>query len=393
MSAETRDDGVPGSHPYNRVLRTDDWVISAKEDWRSQATEWCALERRALPSPFHSYTWAASWYEIAEASKAASPLVVTGRYKDDRSLTVLLALCRSRRFGLTMVSPADKGASDYFKPLMDERSAKTLPPMALAGFFKALPDVLPRHDLVMLNRLDSEDLPILPSDWPHNTIRLAPVGTWSMDLDQVTRESLKSRLSSRLRKTLGSKIRAMEKNLPRRVEHHWPLKDTDVLQSVLDMQAKRFETTGHRNRVAEGPWRDLYASIVKSNSAETHLAASLLFSGTTLTAGMIGIVTGSNYIGLVQTFRHGPAERYSPGTQIVFETLGKALDEGIASFELSIGDQPYKRSFGCQRRPLHTVVLPKTLLGKAAWCGWLARHAVRGLTGGLKRSGTHRGSA
>jgi CelD/BcsL family acetyltransferase involved in cellulose biosynthesis len=377
MSSSVRDDSSKMARSACNSIQYKNWVITGDPNWRSYKEKWEQLEQHAPPSPFHSVAWVTSWYEIAEASGEAEPLLVTGSYADDTAPVILLALCRTRQFGLDIVCAADLGVSDYFKPLIHTDKSKDLPDGAFSDFFHGLPDVLSKHDLLLLSRLDPSGSSIGANNWPKHNIHNIPVGTWGLDLSDAAAPDIQDRLSVKLRKTLRSKTRAMKRQRQRRVEYHWPLKNTQVLDSVLQMQSERLDEIGRKSPISQRPWNDLYRRLISANDPKTFMAATVLYDGITQVAGAIGIVSGSSFVGLVLTFKHGPADRYSPGMQVVLETIVKAQQEGIQNFELSIGDQPYKKSFGCQRRPLYTILVPRTVKGRVAWATWQARHFVR----------------
>ena len=360
------------SHPLP-ASDSVDWLITVTRDWREVSVAWERLSAD-VAAPFQSPAWVSAWFDHAETLGVAQPLVAIGTSRADQQPEIVLPLCLYRRHGLRVVSPPDHGVTDYVRIPAAPEIAQDAD--RLKSFFAALPSHLPPHDVFQISRFDAKG-GVSPDDIfaPGHVAELS-MSAWSTTLGQPDHPPPIQRLTRNLRKTVGQAQRSIEKVGKRRVATHWPVTDRAPLDVIWQMRRRRMETKG-RSDVVEDGWLELYLRLAESNSEVLSLNATILYAGDAAVAASLGIRSGSSFVAQILTMEPGMADRYSPGMQVALENLAEAERQGVEIYDLSIGDQSYKRRFGCDPRPLWTIVVPRSVSGYAAWAAWRGRHRLR----------------
>lgn len=351
------------------------WTISVDKCWRHLRPAWSRLQEHGHHTPFQHFDWISTWYEMATKYGLGTPLIVRGNYDTDTKQEILIPLFLHRKFGLTIISPPDFGVSDFFRPLTNCKEG--FANEVLAEFFQTLTPLLPLHDVLTFGRVDDEGQISIRNALPQKFIRPATVNAWHLTFDSDEIRAPEEFLSNKLKKTLKRKTNKMNANMHREVNHYWPLHDEGLLARVMEMRRENLRKTGIEDILKGRPWTGFYEKLLSAQNAGLNLNLTELKANEEPVAYILGVTSGGYYVGLILTMEHGSHDRYSPGTQVAYESMQEAKRCGIHTFDLSIGDQPYKKSFGCSPRPLYTVVVPNSTKGSVAWLLWRARHRLR----------------
>lgn len=74
-----------------------------------------------------------------------------------------------------------------------------------------------------------------------------------------------------------------------------------------------------------------------------------------------------------------PLVRYSPGEQLLIHVMKEAAATGVPTFDFLVGDEPYKRAWSDEARPVSTYILgPNTTSRRAIEAWFRTRQAIRG---------------
>lgn len=351
------------------------WTISIDKSWRQLRPVWSRMQEHGHHTPFQHFDWISTWYEMATKYGLGTPFIVRGVYAADKKHEILIPLFLHRKFGITIISPPDFGVSDFFRPLTNCKDG--FANEVFAEFFQTLMSALPQHDVLTFGRVDDKGQISIRNALPRKFIRPATVNAWHLTFDTDEIGISGKFLSKKLKKTLKRKTDKMNTNMRREVNHYWPLHDENLLERAMEMRRKNFLKTGVADILTGGPWTKFYEELLSAQNAGLNLNLTELKANEEPIAYTLGVTSGGYYVGLILTMKHGSHDRYSPGMQVAYESMQEAKRRRIHTFDLSIGDQPYKKSFGCSSRPLYTVVVPNSLKGSAAWLLWQARHRLR----------------
>lgn len=353
----------------------DQWNVSVEENWRLLRPVWERLQANENYSPFQHFEWVSNWYQIAIQHGLGTALVVHGTRGSDNKQEIVVPLFVYRRFGLTIISAPDLGVSDFFRPLTG--CTEAFPDGVLADFFETMSRKLPPHDVLSLARIDDSGQVSVRKGFQKKFVRQAPLSAWHLEFDPAEHWTPDQALSKKFRQTLTRKTRRMAENVERQVKHYWPLRDESLLARVMGMRSRNLQDAGRKDVLSGGPWTELYRKLVETQNAELTVNVTELKADGDPVAYVLGVASGAYCVVLIVTMKRGSLDRYSPGVQVAYECIQEARRRGIRTFDLSIGDQPYKKNLGCRPRPLYTIVVPHSAKGTIAWLLWRARHQLR----------------
>jgi CelD/BcsL family acetyltransferase involved in cellulose biosynthesis len=346
----------------------DVWHVKVFDRLDQLESAWRALEARGRCSLFQSYDWLSVWYEVTSRHGAAEPVVVTAARNEAAAIDVILPLCRVRRTGYWEICSPDV-VSDFTGPLFA--------PEALAehGQMRALwmqiLGALPECDVVRLRAIPEQiggyrnPLVELPD------IQSYPCSAWGVPLAETAEAEPPAPIDRRMLKKTTRRRRQMEKaHMCRFSWQQCENRLPGLLEKLVEIRLQRFGELGRQEVLRDAVWLDFYRTIV----ARTHRAieatvACLEADGETVAASL-GFVHDGVFHDLLPARLGGNWNRYAPGFQLMLDTIRESTRRGLTYFDLTIGDEPYKRSMGAQRRPLFQIFVPMSGRGRLLHTMW-----------------------
>jgi CelD/BcsL family acetyltransferase involved in cellulose biosynthesis len=316
--------------------------------------------------PFQDPHWLACWYETLGRVPGVTALVVAIRSADDDRLRLLLPLIRQARFGCARLLAWDSGVGDYNGPLVAADFAPTAD--VLAEIWHGIRAALPKADVIEIHKTPERvggrinpfiDLPeVRRSDFSGHPLPLAGGFERLVEtrFDGTNRRSLvRKRRKLAAKGRLDFAVASGEAAIP-------------DLERVLCWRSRRFPTAAET--AADGRNWGFYRRLVAT--AGIARVATLSLDGVPV-AGCFGTVTGSSF----QLIAIGHEERWnnwSPGMLAIEDMIAWACDQGLESFDFTVGEEGYKFAFGVDRAPLFDLCVPLTLAGRLV----LVARALRG---------------
>ena len=301
------------------------------------------------------------------------PLILTGSRRADGRPDIILPLCRYKAYGCTIISSPDLGVSDLYEPILSK--ALLGDGDALETFVQQARTVLPPHDLIFISKLEASADGTAPSLARPRFLAQLPYSAWSMDLCGTTDAA--NLVKSKTRRTVRQKIKQMQRTTSRRIAFYDGVVGADTLDIIFRMRAERFSAINRPDGLKLAAWRQLYEEICKGRHPDLKPFATLLTCEDQPVGAQLGIQHKGHFVGTLLSFKMGPYERYSPGTQIVFENVRRLATNGARRLDLSGGDQPYKRQLGCTPRPLYEMVVPGSFKGTVLWVLWRSKNNLK----------------
>lgn len=229
---------------------------------------------------------------------------------------------------------------------------------------KARPDI----DLIHLERQLPEaggrrnPLLFLPS-MPSPNIAL------SLDLSQGIEAVLERTNGKRKRKKQRAQMRKFEAAGGYRALTSATADDVDMLfDAFLAMKHQRFAAMGIHDVFAEPKIRNFFRRLFTESLRCA--AAPFRLDGLDV-GGTLRAVTGSSVAGGVITCEFGAIREdelssISPGEFLLFRNIEQASADGFTTYDLGVGDEPYKRHW-CDVETVHfDTMVPLTLRGRIA---------------------------
>ena len=369
--------GVAGEPMLRPVAKGSPLSVQLESQFDFNSAEYRRLHARAGATAFQAPSWLTGIGRSIAPKKDAEPFTVTVRDRSER-LVLVLPFVRTQRKGIRRIEFADLGVSDYNAVVYDPLNAAAL--LADPTLHVRIGKLLAPCDVVSLQKLPGDDA-VLAALFP--LARRAPmrlsayparlIGTWP--------EWRAGHLSKRLRSDLERKRRSLA-----RIDRL----SFDVVQSEPEVRrafdalrrfrAARFEKIGAVDLLQEPAYFEFYLGQalagLTTGSARTYC---LSVAGAPV-AVVFGLVHERTFSFLLLGFDQDTYPRPSLGLLIVEDAMRHSLDEGLTTFDFTIGDHPYKTEFGATVAPMFEAHWPRSPRGWfSVLMGEIEREAKRKL--------------
>jgi len=351
-----------------RVSSTSGISVDFMRDWRRAALRLNAGHRTAFQ---HGY-WLGAWYE---AFHGVPPLIaVISDATTGKDIAVVPMISHTRR-GIRVVEFADLGVSDNNAPILacdaalDAAGARMIG-AALVDGLRALPD---RFDLLRLKKM-----PAYVGAKPNPLVTLGRPGSCSLNGNLVlTGDDYADYQASIKRLQLPRCWRVFSRLGSARFEIATDVERAREFLYVMDVQQEE------RMRQLRSPFvlnddahARFYREVARQGVAEGYAVISALVCDKGIVATTLGVRHGATYFLLRISHTGKTWANFSPGLLVTEHTMAALHAQGVRRFDLSIGNQDYKRRLGAEPVALTDVSVA------LSWRGVpyvLRDHAAQGL--------------
>lgn len=352
-----------------------DWRVRVGGDLAAFADVWPALDdahgHHALA--FQCRDVLAVWLDTIGAARRVEPLLV--RVDDARGAPVmLLPLALERSGGVRHLVFMDGGVADYNAPVLFPGAA-ALDAQAMHGLWRRILAALPACDVIAFTKMPGKvgamDNPLAllgarPDRQSAYLMDLAkpPPATSSgkpfkgislfRDSDRQRRRLAETgRLAFRIAETAAERARFL---------------------AVMQRQKRRryLETRGIDSFQRPG-YLAYYDAMTSRLGPGGQVSLAALYLDETPLAAHWGIVTKRRFYYLMPSYEAGEWSKYSPGSLLMENLVAWCRAQGMESFDLGVGDEPYKLKIAHATVPLLSLTMPQTLAGRA----WVATRDLR----------------
>lgn len=354
--------------PDDRVSSTSGIAVDFVRDWRQAALRLNAGHRTAFQ---HGY-WLGAWYE---AFHDLAPLIaVISDAATGKDIAVVPLISHIRR-GIRVVEFADLGVSDNNAPILAldaalDGAAMDMIGKALVDALCALPD---RFDLLRLRKM-----PAHVGGKPNPLVSLGRIGSSSLNGNLVlTGDSYDDYLASIKRMQMPRCWRVFGRHAGARFEIATDVTRAHELLDVMDAQQQaRMRKLGSRFVLNDDTHARFYREVARQGVADGYAVVSVLVCDEGVVATTLGVRHGATYFLLCISHAGDAWSSCSPGLLVTERTMAALHAQGVRRFDLSIGNQDYKRRFGAEPVPLTDVSV--ALSWRGAPYAW-RDHAAQGL--------------
>ncbi len=110
-------------------------------------------------------------------------------------------------------------------------------------------------------------------------------------------------------------------------------------------------------------YRNFYEDVLlRDQAGEFALLHELRVEGETVATTLALNFQGARYV-LMSTFEAGDWKSCSPGNVMMVECIADSVARNHHYFDLTIGNEPYKRDFAATPRPLYSAIKPLSMKG------------------------------
>lgn len=329
----------------------------------------CALAHCAAYG-FQAYEWARAWQ--CTIGQAEGVRVVVAECQDAAGKTVMLWPLAIHREGRLRVLRFLGGVvTDYNAPIVAPDFVQQLAPGAIDLLWQQVLAALPRVDLVWLRRMPATIEGVI-----NPMTRLAASrhteNAYAATLP-ATAEAFKAARSSKLFADARRQLRRLNDIAPVVMIERASGEQAQALTAVMAVQkSRRWHESNGRDLFAEPGYLAFYQSLAAGEHAWSHVAVSGLCVGDTPVATHWGIIFRGRHYWLMPGYEAGEWGKFSSGRLLMQHMIDWSIEQGLTVFDLTVGDEEYKKAWADHTLALHEWVLPRTLAG---WVPILKRRA------------------
>lgn len=351
-----------------RVSGRSDIAIDFVRDWREAASRLNAGRRTAFQ---HGY-WLGAWYQ---AFDDVAPLIaVVSDAATGKDIAMVPMISHVRR-GIRIVEFADLGVSDNNAPILagdtalDAAAARAIG-RALVAALRTLPD---GFDLLRLRKMPAE-----VGGKPNPLVSMGRIGSSSLNGNLVLiGDDYADYQASIKRMQMPRSWRVFSRHDGARFEIATDVARAHELMDVMDVQQQaRMRELGSPFVLNDAAHARFYREVACQGIADGYAVVSALVCEEGIVGTSFGVRQGATYYLLRISHAGESWSSCSPGRLIIERTMAALHAKGVRRFDLSIGNQDYKRRFGAVRVPLTDVSVA------LSWRGLpfaLRDHAAQGL--------------
>lgn len=334
------------------------------DDLAAVEPTWRGLETQAITTPYQRFDWIAAYLAAGFEPDADRAYVVL---YDHGEPIALLPLTVKTRLGLRMTQIIGMPISNVDGLVFDPAHADRITPEAIRTMFAALADAGHPTDVVSFHCLSKDWAgianPLLA--FPH---ALAPNRLYVESLEPFNPQG-KYALPKHRRKNIRYSRRKLEDEFGplRLVQAQTPEEVVVIEEAFLAQRARRFAVMGVENIFAKPEFRRFFIDLATSQIGERRPAMALhaLYAGDTVLATSIGTFANTHYSHYMNSTTDGDAARYSIIGVLLTMLLDQLRSEGIASFDIGLGDFDYKYDWSTPI-DVYDCLVPLTVRGHLA---------------------------
>ncbi|MEL6967740.1 MAG: GNAT family N-acetyltransferase [Pseudomonadota bacterium] len=328
---------------------------------------------QAGATPFQLPIWLENFVTTLCPHRGATPFFIA--IEDAGELIGTVPLIRRRKSGLTLLETCDLGVSDYAAPVLSPtaRTAFADDPSLQTAFKKSLP----AHDVLRIRPVRADHSPLwgslltsspIPLGFSAHAVDLAP------PFEDWRAAHLDRSFASQARRKKKRWFKQADVRLERLSD---PGAIRDAIKRLAHQRAGRFEG----DPIQQPAVADFYASVAQEGA---NPSVALAETWTMTSDGApVGIVFGLTHRGrfhyLLIGMDYETFGRHSPGLQFYEGLIEDWMNRGGTSFDFTIGDEPFKRNYGCKPTPIVGYLQAGSWKGQAALA--LLKSRLMGTTG------------
>lgn len=334
---------------------------------------WQALEEHGHSTPFQARSWLLAWYRLVAPALGAEPRLALVRSRHDGAPLMLLPLCRTvDAAGYAKLAFAGGEVSDYNAPLLAANYPASL---RASSVWKSLARKLDA-DYAYFDKLPPDVGPLRNPLTELAGVSSMPFGSWCFPLPGTMAEYERDILPTRMRKEVRRCMRRLELEGRLTFTRAQTAEERrQVFHQLARQREARFAQLDRVDVLKSQRLRTFYEAVALDPEQAGFASLYALRIDDEIIASLFGLRQNGGYHLVFFSFTGGDWQSFSPGKVALLMAIEAEIGGGSALFDLTIGDEPYKRRFGARRSPLYCAARALSLrsLPKAVWHNAVAR--------------------
>ena len=303
-------------------------------------------------TPFQSPSWLDAWFATFKPS-GMDRWVGVIRKSDNGQPLFLLPLVRERCHGLTVLTLPDRGVSDYHSALVSPEFAPDAETMD--RLWDTLVAMLPPADILSIERVPPRMATRMRLG---HRMRPSRVSAHLLPIDADFSSIRDRRFDPSTARRLVKNRRKLENKGSLTFDFITGAEALSDLDNLLDWRQQRFQDENDDRQAA------IQRIFYRQQVGEGSLArVGRLRLNNELIAGCLCLVEGGHILILMIAYNKSFAN-WAPGLLTFESCITAAAELGLSVFDLTIGDEAYKKLFGTDSIVLLELRQPLTLRGR-----------------------------
>ncbi len=331
-------------------------TLTCEVSFDFDSLEYRHLLRRAQTTAFQQPDWLTAFYRHLVESPDVEPAIVVARTSESRELVALLPMLKRRVGEAILVEYAFQGVTDYACPIVATEAISELKHSNEARL--RLQKIFGDHDVLRIEPVRQEDVSmwggLLGAD-PESL----DFGAHSVQFSVPFRQWRSQNLGPIWRSQLDRKGR----RLADRGEVNLRIVSADEARAALSL-AREFREGRFVNDPLQTDEGFRFYTQVAARGAKSGFARTYQMTcGDRVVAIAFGIVVEKQFCYLILGCDYETYARHSPGLLMLDRMMEEWASVGGRLFDFTIGDEPFKSVFRCQRRKMYRLVRANTRRG------------------------------
>lgn len=338
--------------------------ISLENSFDFLSPEYADLFADSAATAFQHPRWLAALYSKLLAPNSAEPLIIVVRFAADRRLAMVLPLVRRRYALLRMVEFADLRVSDYVSPVAGPQTFAAI--IDDKDCVRRIRRLIKPYDLLRIGKLAERSLPLE---------RLFGIERESMGMNAYATplgDSFEQWREHRLQKSyckeLDKKSRQLHRKGAVRFERaREPADIHAVFEAMKHYRGLRFGGPEEGGDLLQSrAYFDFYHGMALEGRDDATRCYGLWLDDRVI-AGVLGLAhRGSSFLVIMGGFDFEGFKNQSIGSLMFEQVARDCIERGERFLDFTIGDEPYKLTFGAQPAPMSRIIRAGSPLGYVA---------------------------
>lgn len=328
---------------------------------------------------FQTYEWLSLWWKTSGQAEHVEPFVV--RVADEKARTkIIFPLGIRKRYGCRILVFLGGDITDYNAPVFAPDIASLRQNGRFDKLWKQI-ESLAAADVVWLqrmpDRLTDGTNPIIAEryarhvDNAHAAVQLPS----TFAAFAASRSSVYFSVTRRKRRQL-ERLGSVTLDIPERRQTI-----AEIVELMLRQKQRRLEETG--KRPIPQHYQNFYRRLAEASIANGRPHVSCLRVDGQIVATHVGVVHGNRFYYLMPGYEAGAWAHYSVGRLLLQALVEWCIAQGIETFDMTVGDESYKRFWSNENLKLYESRYPLTVKGAS----YLAVSRLKGLADRSHRLG------
>lgn len=308
---------------------------------------WRAAQADCACFGFQTFEWLSAWQETIGAAEHVEPYIVHLADGNGRTL-MLLPLGIRRRHGFRLLGFLGHTVSDYHAPLIRADFAAGLDPHGLAVILRRVARLLPPADLIAFDKMPEQI-----ADSPNPFIRLPGAShEWNAYSARLPAsfETFRKRRSAAFFADTFRRLRRLSGEVaePEFRQAGTVAAGLQILGALVRQKTQR----GHA-LVARPECLAFYRMMTERHLDSGLVSVSAFEAGGAIVATHWGMVFRKRFYYLLLACEFDRWVRYSVGRLLLLRLVQDSIGRGVEVFDLTIGNETYKRFWADRITPLY----------------------------------------